>query len=346
MKYNYNCFKCHTTGPSTSGSWNGNPADSLGTFSEPGIRCEGCHGPGSDHAVNPTTVKPPIQGDDLRINRCGDCHQRGGTTNAIPASGGYINHHEQINEMRASKHGDGQGVDLTCASCHDPHIPLRYKQATSFNGIKMNCQTCHPNKQILVNGQPKSIDCVDCHMAPATKSAVGKVVGNGRRGDVKTHIFAINTDSVNYTEMFTSDGTKVKLDANGLAKVTLDFACLRCHTTQSLSWASLYADSIHIKGITTDVDKNVLPAEFSLSQNYPNPFNPITNIKFTLPKSTKVQLYVYSVSGELVTKLVDDMMPAGKHIITFDAENLPSGVYIYKLLSDNFTQAKKMVLIK
>lgn len=346
-KYNYNCFKCHTTGPSPEGSWTGNPADSMGTFSEPGIRCEGCHGPGSDHIANPINVKPPIQGDNLRITRCGDCHQRGGTTNQIPAGGGYIKHHEQINELRASKHGDGQGVDLTCATCHETHIPLRYNQtASTHSAIKTRCQDCHTDKQVLLNGQPKPIDCVDCHMAPASKSAVGQVVGNGRRGDVKTHIFAINTNPVTYTAMFTQDGSKVQLDSNGLAAVTLDFACLRCHTTQTVDWAASYAQNIHTNGINGIHDNKNIPASFALEQNYPNPFNPSTTIKFSLPKSTNVKLDIYNISGEYIATLVKDYMPAGYHSIQFIADGLSSGVYIYKLIAGETFLSKKMVLMK
>ncbi len=184
-------------------------------------------------------------------------------------------------------------------------------------------------------------------MAPATKSAVGKVVGNGRRGDVKTHIFGINTSAVNYTQMFTPDGSKVKLDANGLAAVTLDFACLRCHTNKDLTWAASYADSIHIKGITTGIDdRNNLPKDFVLEQNYPNPFNPITTINFSLPKSSRVKLVVYTINGEYVTTLIDEFIPAGNHSIKFDAEGLSSGTYIYKFTADNFTSSKKMILLK
>ncbi|MGB5288219.1 MAG: T9SS type A sorting domain-containing protein [Ignavibacteriaceae bacterium] len=343
--YNYSCFKCHTTGPDPSGSWNGNPADSLGTFSEPGIRCEGCHGPGSEHASNPS-IHPPIQGEDLQINRCGDCHQRGGTTNNIPASGGYIKHHEQINEMRASKHGDGNSPDLTCASCHETHVPLRYPDSTPEEAIKVTCQTCHPNKEILLNGQPKNIDCVDCHMAPASKSAVGLVVGNGRRGDVKTHIMGINTNAVDYTGMFNAGGTEVLLDANGLAAVTLDFVCLRCHTTEDVSWASGYAIDIHTNGINdVETDYNI-PAEYILAQNYPNPFNPTTKIDFALPEPSQVQISIYTITGELVDDILNEYMPAGSHKLSFVADGLPSGIYLYKMTAGKFSSTKKMTLLK
>jgi hypothetical protein len=348
-KYNYNCFKCHTTGAVPTGSWTGNEAEIAGTFSEPGIRCEGCHGPGSEHMANPVGVKPPVSGNDLQITKCGECHQRGGVTNAIPAGGGYIQHHEQINEMRASKHGDGVGADLTCASCHDAHIALKYPGAAGegLKAIKVNCQTCHTDKQILVNGTPKSIDCIDCHMPAVGKSAVAVQTGNGFRGDIKTHIWSINTEAFPRDSMFTSDKATVKLDANGHAAVTLDFVCLKCHTNQDVTWASGYAKDIHTKGITVDVnDKTEIPSNFNLAQNYPNPFNPTTTINFALPKSEQVKLSVYNINGELIANLIDNMMPAGNHKITFDASRLSSGVYIYTINTSSFSSSKKMVLMK
>ena len=354
VPYNYNCFKCHTTGPSPEGSWNGNPSDSLGTFSEPGIRCEGCHGPGSDHIADPTNVKPPITGINLQITRCGDCHQRGGTTNSIPASGGYIQHHEQLNEMRASKHGDGVGVDLTCASCHDTHIAGRYPQAagSGLNAIKVDCATCHPNHEIVITKPGgtivKPVNCEDCHMPAASKSAVGMQVGNGFRGDVPTHIWQINTLPVPRDSMFTSDGKFVKLDADGHAAVTLDFVCLTCHSDRDLSWAASYADSIHTNGIIVGIDEPAptIANEFKLFQNYPNPFNPSTTIEFTIPSTSKVTLSIYNISGQKLFDLIDHNLPAGYHSVKFSASELPSGIYIYALKAGSFSQAKKMVVLK
>ncbi|MGD9489318.1 MAG: T9SS type A sorting domain-containing protein [Calditrichaceae bacterium] len=349
LKYNYACFQCHTTGASEEGSWNEIALDSLGTFSEPGIRCEGCHGPGSAHAADPSNVKPPNQGEVLTIDRCGDCHQRGGTTNAIPASGLYIRHHEQLNEMRASKHGDGMNAELTCASCHNPHVTVVYPEAAGegMTGITTKCQTCHPNQEIDLNGSPKPIDCVDCHMPQASKSALGMAVGNGWKGDVKTHIMGINTAAVTREAMFTMDGSLVQLDGNGLAAVTLDFVCLSCHTNQDVAWAAGYADDIHTNGIMTGIhDVAAIPTQFRLSQNHPNPFNPTTTIDFSLPKTSQVNLSVYSITGQLIMRLVDNKLPAGDHSVKLSAEGLASGIYIYTIRTETFTSSRKMMLMK
>ncbi|RMF61190.1 MAG: T9SS C-terminal target domain-containing protein [Calditrichaeota bacterium] len=345
--YNYNCFQCHTTGPDPNGSWHPTTPN-LGTFSEPGIRCEGCHGPGSLHVASPTTTPPPITGDSLAYTRCGDCHHRGSKTNVIPASNGYIRHHEQFNEMKASKHGDGNAPDLTCASCHDTHIPLLYPDAASpgLSGIKQDCETCHQGYEVLLNGQPKNIECIDCHMPYASKSAVGTQEGNGWMGDVRTHIWLINTDPVTRDSMFTPDGGQVKLDAEGHAKVTLDFVCLPCHQDKSVNWAAAWAPNTHNGGFVGIPGVAEVPTEFQLFQNYPNPFNPSTKIEFALPKTSKVRLAVYDLLGQEVAVLVDGTMTPGLHTVDFSPENLSSGVYIYRLESDDVSLTKKMVLIR
>jgi photosystem II stability/assembly factor-like uncharacterized protein len=91
---------------------------------------------------------------------------------------------------------------------------------------------------------------------------------------------------------------------------------------------------------------NEIPKGFVLSQNYPNPFNPSTNISFALPKSGFVTLKVYDMVGKEVATLVNESKTAGNYIIGFNASNLPSGVYFYKIESSNFVDTKKMLLIK
>lgn len=90
----------------------------------------------------------------------------------------------------------------------------------------------------------------------------------------------------------------------------------------------------------------LLPAAFSLGQNYPNPFNPTTTIDFALPTDSYVNLSVYNVSGGLVATVVNGNRAAGNHSVTFDAGNLTSGVYFYKLTAGDYTAIAKMVLMK
>ncbi len=89
-----------------------------------------------------------------------------------------------------------------------------------------------------------------------------------------------------------------------------------------------------------------VPEGFSLSQNYPNPFNPVTNIKFSVPKGGTVKLLVYDVNGKEVSKLIDQNMNTGSYNFDFDASKLSSGVYFYRLTAGEFSEVKKMILIK
>src|SRR4030095_7440656 len=89
-----------------------------------------------------------------------------------------------------------------------------------------------------------------------------------------------------------------------------------------------------------------VPNHYMLSQNYPNPFNPVTNIKFGLPKGDKVKLAVYEILGREVAVLVNEYKPSGTYEIKFDASGYSSGVYFYKLETRDFTETKKMLLVK
>lgn len=91
---------------------------------------------------------------------------------------------------------------------------------------------------------------------------------------------------------------------------------------------------------------NEIPAGYNLSQNYPNPFNPVTNIKFSLPKSGNVSLKVYDITGKQVTELVNGFKSAGSYIVDFNASHLASGVYFYRLEASEFSEVKRMVLVK
>jgi hypothetical protein len=95
-----------------------------------------------------------------------------------------------------------------------------------------------------------------------------------------------------------------------------------------------------------------IPYNYLLSQNYPNPFNPSTNIRYEIPKNGFVKLVVFDILGREIQTLVNEKQNAGSYEVTFNARqpglgsNLSSGIYFYKLQSGNYTETKRMLLIK
>lgn len=89
-----------------------------------------------------------------------------------------------------------------------------------------------------------------------------------------------------------------------------------------------------------------VPKVFALRQNYPNPFNPVTNIEFDLPRSEFVRLIIFNTLGQEVKTLVNEKKEAGSYRVDFDASNLPSGAYFYRITAGDFVQTNKMILVK
>jgi hypothetical protein len=94
------------------------------------------------------------------------------------------------------------------------------------------------------------------------------------------------------------------------------------------------------------VEVEIVPTEFELSQNYPNPFNPSTTIRFSLPKQTQLKISLYNMLGEFVEAIAEGTYDTGYHKVVLNASNLPSGMYVYRIESNDFVQTKKMMLLK
>ncbi|MEN3039306.1 MAG: T9SS type A sorting domain-containing protein, partial [Candidatus Kryptonium sp.] len=97
------------------------------------------------------------------------------------------------------------------------------------------------------------------------------------------------------------------------------------------------------KVIEVNVD---VPKKFALYQNYPNPFNPTTTIEFDIAKDAHVKLEIFNLSGEKVSEIINKKLEAGRYSIVVDFSNMPSGIYFYKLIADEFVEVKRMVFLK
>ncbi len=180
----------------------------------PGIGCEMCHGPGSEHAS--TAVKDYII-TDISPELCGRCHRRN-DGNIIEAENGFIKSQQQFNEWKDTLHSE----TLVCVTCHDPHYSLDLDRDEA---IKISCVDCHHNQRIYLN--MSSLACEDCHMPYAVSKVDSEGEGNYRKGDMRTHIWRIKGNS-EPDEMFDFKGAEVVKDSGG-PYITLNFSCLSCH---------------------------------------------------------------------------------------------------------------------
>ena len=89
-----------------------------------------------------------------------------------------------------------------------------------------------------------------------------------------------------------------------------------------------------------------IPTDYNLSRNYPNPFNSTSLIKYSVPQSSQVHIKIYDILGNEIETLVNEQKNTGTYELTWYAERLPSGIYFYQLQTPNFTQTKKMILLK
>jgi hypothetical protein len=108
-----------------------------------------------------------------------------------------------------------------------------------------------------------------------------------------------------------------------------------------------WLDTTTIRITTVGIPEELrgVPVAYALAQNYPNPFNPSTTIRYSLPNRSHVTLTVFNTLGQQVSTLVQTEQDAGYREVQFNAQNLPSGVYFYRLQAGSFTETKKLLLV-
>ncbi len=224
----YTCGSCHTTG------FNHNPRTNmdglpglLGEWSEEGVQCEECHGPGSLHVEDPIRANMLV---NTSSEACARCHSRGSA--GLRAEDGFVDYHAQYNELQGEPH-----AALECIDCHDPHQSAVYaeEEVNPTRSLRVQCADCHFRVEMQPQHAASGVACTDCHMPPMT---VGGSSNPDRLwADERTHLFQINTDPD--APQFSEDGSRV------MPYITVQYACTRCHSDWSAEEMAENAQGYH-----------------------------------------------------------------------------------------------------
>ena len=169
-----------------------------------------------------------------------------------------------------------------------------------------------------------------------------------------TSVYFINANTGWYTSSHSFGGTVYK-SLNGGSNWGIDFPTTSNEKLYAINFSSAnYGWAVGEAGTVistsgrsiTSISNNNLTDKYSLSQNYPNPFNPVTIVKFQIKDSRFVTLKIYDITGKEVEILVNEKKSPGVYAVTFDGGKLSSGVYFYKLIAGDFSETKRMIMIK
>jgi hypothetical protein len=136
-------------------------------------------------------------------------------------------------------------------------------------------------------------------------------------------------------------------DTGGIVVINMfeqDTLFLQSPGSRNIENINIYKTGVHL--VETGVDESYLPLSISVSQNYPNPFNPTTSIQYAVASRQYISIKIYDVLGREVATLVNEVQDAGLKSVTWNANNIPSGVYFYRLQAGSFIETKKMLLIR
>ncbi|HKJ81496.1 MAG TPA: T9SS type A sorting domain-containing protein [Ignavibacteriaceae bacterium] len=240
-----------------------------------------------------------------------------------------------------SGHGNAGGFQITAISHNNPaakNLVLPLNMGTNWTEDFVRTDST------IISQLPPSVSYTNIH-DENTVDAYGSMTLPG--GDT-VQALRVRTDIWTYTStnggyLYNRTISYLFLSTNG-TQVLVDAA----DTTSPSTGVIPVSDITFINATVTDVPNanNTIPDNFNLEQNYPNPFNPTTIINFSIPKLSLVTIKVYDILGNEIATLVNEEKPAGTYEITWNAANLPSGIYFYRMDAGSFISTKKLILLK
>jgi photosystem II stability/assembly factor-like uncharacterized protein len=242
---------------------------------------------------------------------------------------------------------------FTNAAIHTPHpygtnIDYIYLLRIPIVVAENNATLTYDDIAIVEPGDPGSVygntNFWDYVIVEASKGGnwIPLLDGYDCRADSRW-LNAYNAGGSGTPAMWKSHSVNLRNFFNAGDEIIIRFRLYADQYVDSWGWA---IDNLSIQPMYVGVEDEVIPTKFELSQNYPNPFNPTTSIKFSLAKESKVSLKVFNNLGEEVAELVNGNKSAGIYRINFNASNLASGIYYYRLEAGDFVQTRKMILLK
>jgi len=287
--------------------------------------------------------KPSFQFHQVTCQECHDVHND--VTHHIRAE--LVEDDSLGNEITIATAADNNTLCLACHATHGDFADISTEMLADYDN---NVSDIGDIVSLHTNHSYENSNCVSCHMAKTAKSAVAY--------DVHGHTFEVlspeKTKTLNMPNSCAVSchgnvnnaggdfGTNITVDDltawGGTAQQNLADELMKYYGPDG-SWWSSDPVSVGLVDLGT-------PSEYLLSQNYPNPFNPTTVIDFSIPEEGDVRIAIYNSVGEEVDVLVNSTKNAGNYITGWEASDFASGIYYYSLVTNNYSETKKMILLK
>lgn len=219
----------------------------------------------------------------------------------------------------------------------------------------MDTSSAMPPYAIIETSPDDTLQFGQVDTTGATSRTLDLIIYN-RGGSDPLEVSQLAILPITIRSVFTINPTTATIDAgdSAIIQITFNPSAVRTYNgtlsitnnSQNMPNISLIIRSEGVHGVSADDPAGALPTAFALEQNFPNPFNPATEIRFALPTASNVRLSVFNVIGQEIAILADGMHNAGVHSVSFDASQLPAGVYFYRLEAGSFSDIRKMLLLK